>query len=386
MITMLHVLETLSDFGGTPRKLLYLAKYIDRNKCQLVFLPFKPSSLEKRFKSLEEEFNSYGSIISDVKTTSPLKLSWKIASEAKRLRADVICTHYTRALVAGYLASKATGIPLIHNEHSSAHYRKGMGRIFAKICLSGAEAIICNSKYTRTTIEADYPNALRKLHVVYNPVEERSALRGREEIRNELGITEKEVLIGHVGGMIPQRDQGTLVKALYKVHSEYPNTKLLFIGNGPVRASLEVLIQKLELQKKVIFSGYTNAVGEYLSAMDIYVNPTLDEGFGIAVVEGMLSKVPVILSDRGAHPELITDGENGFLYRGGDPDALAKLVKWFIEHPEKRREAGIKGYENARARFSSSLYANNYLDLVENVLRNSKSFSRSIPERGSQWS
>lgn len=66
-------------------------------------------------------------------------------------------------------------------------------------------------------------------------------------------------------------------------------------------------------------------MGDYLNAMDIYVNPTLDEGFGIAVVEAMLARIPVVLADAGAHPELIDDGHTGLLYPGGNSEALADL-------------------------------------------------------------
>jgi glycosyltransferase involved in cell wall biosynthesis len=120
----------------------------------------------------------------------------------------------------------------------------------------------------------------------------------------------------------------------------------------------------------VIFTGYTRAVGEYLSALDIYVNPTLDEGFGIAVVEAMLSKLPVILSDRGAHPELIVEGESGYLYRGGDAESLAARIKFLMEHPEKRIEIGTKACERAKDRFSPPSYVLNYLQMVEKILRN----------------
>lgn len=370
MIAMLHVLESLADFGGTPRKMLYLTKHMDRDRYKLIFLLFGPLSKDPRFESLEFEFTQYGAVIRTVDAASPLRLIWKIGSEAKRSRADLIGTHTTRGLIAGYLASKGAGLPLIHHEHCSAHYRRGIGRMMAKFCLPRAEAILCNSNYTLETIRRVYPGASKKLHMAYNPVEERRITGNRERIREEIGAKPEEILIGHVGGMIPQRDQGTLIRAFYRVRTEVNHTKLVLMGDGPVRPNLESLVRTLGLDRDVIFTGYTRAVGEYLSALDIYVNPTLDEGFGIAVVEAMLSKLPVILSDRGAHPELIVEGESGYLYRGGDAESLAARIKFLMEHPEKRIEIGTKACERAKDRFSPPSYVLNYLQMVEKILRN----------------
>jgi glycosyltransferase involved in cell wall biosynthesis len=382
---MLHVIETLSDFGGTPRKLLYLTKYIDQNQCKLVFLLFRPYSLEEKFESLEKEFTRYGATVLDMNTTSPLKLAWKVRSEARRFGADVICTHYTRPLITGYLASKVLGLPFIHHEHSSAHYRKGMGRVLGKFCLPKAAAVICNSRYTSDTISSSYRAVSKKLHVIYNPVEERIVTRERNEIRREIGVREEDILIGHVGGMIPERDQETLIKAFHKIHSEFKHSKLILIGDGPVRPRLESLAESLEIKSNVIFTGYTRGVWEYLSALDIYVNPTLDEGFGIAVVEAMLSRLPVILSDRGAHPELIVENESGFLYPGSDNESLAKRIKLLLESPRKRKEMGLKACEVAKVRFSPSLFASNYFRLVQNILVDSNEFYRSSKQRGHSW-
>lgn len=376
MITMIHVIEALRGFGGTPRKLLYLTKYAERERCKLVFLLFNPPSLESRFESLEREFAHHGAIIRSVHTASPLKIIWKIRLEAKRFKADAICTHFTRPLITGYLASIYTGLPLIHHEHSSTHYRQGIGRTITKFCLPRAEAIICNSGYTLENIRTGYPGSSENLHLVYNPVEERVALMERDVIRDQMRVKPEDILIGHVGKMIPERDQKTLIRAFDQIHSEFQNTKLVLVGEGPVRSDLEILVKKLGLESDVIFTGPTPDVGEYLNAFDIYVNPTLDEGFGIAVVEAMLSKLPVILSDKGAHPELITEDESGYLYPGGNAELLTKKIRSLIERPEKRKKLGMKAYESAKARFNPSLYASNYFRLVENILRNSKASLR----------
>lgn len=357
MITMLHVLETLEGHGGTPRKLLSLARHIDRQQARLVFLQFMPSSFAHEFVGL-------GWPVHAADTVSPLGLAWHIQRIARDCKADVICTHFTRSLVAGFAAGKINRIPIIHNEHSSAHYRRGLGRLLARVVLPWVDLIICNSHHTRLSIRECYPGTEDKLVTIHNPVEERIARRARQDVRATLKVTDKEVLIAHIGRMIPERDQLTLLQAVYELRNTCPMVRLLMIGDGPGRTDLESSARKLGLGDSVTFAGNSDEIGDYHRAADIYVNPTLDEGFGIAVVEAMLSGIPVVLSDRGAHPELITPDQTGFLYQGGDSHALASRLRLLIHDPTLRRRIGDAGRSHAQHRFSPHSYSTQYLESV----------------------
>ena len=357
MITMLHVLETLEGHGGTPRKLLSLARHLDRQHARLVFVQFRPSPFAHEFVELGWQVHA-------ANTESPLGLAWRIQQIARDCKADAICTHFTRSLVAGFLAGKINRIPIIHNEHSSAHYRRGLGRLLARVLLPWVDLIVCNSHHTRLSIQECYPGTADKLITIHNPVEERIIHRSRQDVRAALKVTDNEVLIAHIGRMIPERDQITLLQAVFELRKSFPAIRLLMIGDGPGRADLELNAKKLGLEGSVNFIGNSAEIGDHLQAADIYVNPTLDEGFGIAVVEAMLSGIPVVLSDRGAHPELIIPDHTGFLYPGGDSDALASRLRLLIEDPALIRRVGDAGRRHAQHHFSPHGYSTQYLKSV----------------------
>lgn len=361
MKAILHVIEQLADFGGTPRKLLYLAAYHDRNDSSLTFATYCPSSLK-------DVFVKHGVGVVNYETLSVWRLAWKIARLVRSVEADVICTHYTRPLIAGFLASRLTGIPFIHNEHSSAHYRSGMAHRLAQVCMPFSRAVICNSNYTAGTIADAYRIDPSRLRVLYNPVEPRQCFVSRNEIRSGAGIEDDAIVIGHVGGMIGSRDQATLLKAFKVIRARYLNAKLWLIGDGPLRASLEKLALELGVAANVSFLGYTDRIGDYLQGMDIYVNPTVDEGFGIAVVEAMLARLPVVLADAGAHPELVSDGKDGLLYTPSDVEGLANTLTKLIDLPAWRKGLADKGEESAQSRFAPQLYAQGYSNIVDEVL------------------
>lgn len=369
MKTVLHVVEQLADFGGTPRKMLYLAAHNDPAVNRLVFAPYMRVPLGR---TLEPMFREHGATVLNFDTLSLWQLVRHVIAAARATHADVICTHFTRPLLAGFFASRFRGLPLIHNEHSSAHYRTGLGRRLAQLCLPFADAVICNSRHTAESIADVYRIAPDRLHVLYNPVEHRQLAQGREHVRGQLNFDAGDLVIGHVGGMIATRDQGTLLTAFREIQTQRPNTHLVLIGDGPMRGALVSLAGQLGISDYVHFIGYTAQVGDYLGAMDIYVNTTLDEGFGIAVVEAMLAGLPVVLADAGAHPELITDGVHGVLYPGGEDRCLAQQILELIDQPDKRSRLGDAARESARARFAPEHYVSGYDAIIDDVLARSE--------------
>lgn len=366
MITAIHVIESLADFGGTPKKLLYLTKYTDPAASRLVFGTFMPSALR-------EQFESHNATVINFSSTSVPSLIWKLAQCIKHHKADVVCTHYTRPLIVGYLASQLTGVPLVHNEHSSAHYRRGIGRVLAKWILPHAALIISNSRYTRASINDAFKAPPSKSQVVYNPVEHRAPSVARDVMRSDLGIDKSDVVIGHTGGMIPQRDHETLLRAFGHLYSTHRHTKLLIVGDGPLRAGLERLAGQLGIDQATRFVGYSQRVPDYLAAMDIYVNTTLDEGFGIAVAEAMLAGLPVVLTACGAHPELIIHGQEGLLVKGGDVAELSAALGQLTDAQDLRERMGNTGQATAKRRFAPERYAKEYLALLQQVLGSSHS-------------
>jgi len=360
VVTMLHIVETLTPYGGVPIKLLNLAQRLDANQGRLVFAVFQPALLD-------EAMRKAGARVRVIGSTSPLRIVRMLDRAIHDEAPTLVCSHHTRGLLTGYVAAKRRGIPLVHHEHSSAHYRTGVGRLAARVILPRVDRIICNSIYTQRSIEAAYPGTAHKACHVYDPVEERVSSKDALKVRDELGICENDIVIGHIGGLIPQRDQATLIRAIAILRRSCPQVKLLLVGDGPERARLESLAHTLDLADNALFTGYRDA-GDLLGTMDLYVNPCLDEGFGIAVVEAMFAGLPVVIARAGSHPELIVDGQSGFLYQAGDPDALAARLLRLIHDPDDARRMGAKARMHAEQHFTTSRFLSGYLAAIQPAL------------------
>jgi glycosyltransferase involved in cell wall biosynthesis len=115
---------------------------------------------------------------------------------------------------------------------------------------------------------------------------------------------------------------------------------------------LRRLVRNLGLENQVHFAGFQESVFPYLAAMDVYVHPTLMEGFGIAVLEAMALRKPVVATTTGGLPEIVQDGETGLLVPPGDPDALAKVVSLLLRDSDHRMALGEAGRVRVATHFT----------------------------------
>lgn len=128
----------------------------------------------------------------------------------------------------------------------------------------------------------------------------------RKNIRSQYQLDDSFV-IGHVGHLAEVKNQSFLIRLLPSVLEEKPNAKLLLLGDGNDRNKLEGLVQSLGLEQHVIFTGNVNNVGEYMSAMDLFVFPSLYEGMPLALVEAQTSGLPCIISNKIPNDAVQTD-------------------------------------------------------------------------------
>jgi len=359
MTTVLHVIESLSEYGGTPRLLLNLVAASAGTGVRHDFFVYQPSPLR-------DEFAAHGATVQEIGSRSLSAILSEVWGAIRRVRPDVIATHFSRPLIAGFVVASCARLPLVHHEHSSPAYRRGLAKCLATTLEARAEAVICVSEHIAVAVRDDLRGAPARVIPWYPPVAARLQERSRASVRSELGLDDAAPLIAHVGGMIPERDQATLVNALPLLLRAHPSAVLVMVGEGPCRRSLEDLAALLRVEKSIRFMGYSNHVGDLMAACDVYVNPTRDEGLGLAVVEAMLAGAPVVVTDAGAHPEYVTDQLDGRLVPPGDSTSLAAAILATLSDSGTRLRA-FRAKQRAEARFGPSHAAWNYAEIIRSV-------------------
>ena len=245
------------------------------------------------------------------------------------------------------LSLVGTGIPSVGSEHIvSEHYKTrrlefffySRHQIFKKITVLSAE------------IRSAYPSSVRvKMQVVPNPV-------CTPLIESNKLISGYNRVLLNVGRLENQKDQATLIKAFAKIESEFPDWKLKIIGNGPLKNSLQRLVQDLGLSEKVSLPGVTSDINSEYIAADIFVTSSLYEAFGLATAEAMSFSLPVVgFADCPGTNELVEHNLTGILVnpkkdRAGE---LAAALHNLIGNPVLQNKLGVAAKESIERNFSS---------------------------------
>jgi glycosyltransferase involved in cell wall biosynthesis len=364
MTVVLHITEALERHGGTPRKLLYLLQHGDAALERHAFVTFVPGNLDA-------EIRAAGASIVCANSAAITTVTRCVLDAARRERASVICTHFTRALVCGVVAGRLLRLPVIHNAHGPATEKPPatlagrLGRIASRWSYPAISLVTANSKFTATTLQKTFAVPDRKLRVISDPVVPRTT---SDEIERLPARGPKTLRLVQVGGLIPVRRQFLLLDGVAAIVRAGVDVELLMVGDGPLRQALSAQSRALGIDGRVQWLGFRDDVGNILAAADMYVSAIDTEGFGIAVVEAMLHGLPVVLANGGAHPELTENGRHGVLFDARDPNDFARQVIALWSDGQRRASLASSACVHATRNYAPRLYAEKFRELVAEVL------------------
>ena len=199
-------------------------------------------------------------------------------------------------------------------------------RKIQKFAANRAEKIIVPSEYLRGVVTA-WDVKQEKIHVVYNAFDFEGAGHQLRRPTSKLVVS--------AGRLVPWKGFGVLIEIMTEILKEIPEAKLVIIGGGPEFENCKLKIENLGMQKHISLLGNLShtKVLEYLQATDLFVLNTAYEGFSHQILEAMASGVPVVTTDAGGNPELIEDGESGFLVKFNDKNALKSKILDVLSNP-----------------------------------------------------
>lgn len=176
-------------------------------------------------------------------------------------------------------------------------------------------------------------------------------------------------LLLFVGALIPRKDPETLIRALPAVIREYPDVKLLMIGEGQLEEDLKRWVRELNISSSVIFTGALpyNALPAYFATADVFVLPTRMEGLGLVVAEAMASGTVTIASDLPVIHDLITHGENGFLVPPGNSELLADQMIFVLRNLLNFEDLRRSAREHVCRHFDWNIVASEYSSYISKL-------------------
>lgn len=278
---------------------------------------------------LSGELNQYGisTIVINRKPGEYIGTMWRVWQSFRKYQPDVVHTHHLHVLVYCFLAAKLVGARLVHTEHEYfsllSSKKKLMLRILSLFCdrVTGVEDAVTAFLAHEVGVN---PN---KLLTIRNGIDLQRFTGPSSLSRASLGICGTEPIIGIVARLEPVKDHVTLLEAFARIREEHA-VRLLIVGDGSMRKTLEQECHRLGIVDFVTFTGARRDIPDLLKIMDIFVLCSREEGLPIALLEAMAAAKPIVATNVGSIPKVIMNRANGLLVgKQDDINMSTKLLE-----------------------------------------------------------
>lgn len=280
----------------------------------------------------------------------------------RRFRPDIVHAHGAPAEVYAWAALPTLGrrpvFVVTRHEHRTRLFSLPGYDLLDRAITAASSRIIAVSQAVRASDVGRRPRARDKEVVVHHGLD-LSALNpspdARRRVRSEWGIGEDTVLIGTLARHSEEKSLDTLIEAVARlVESGLPRERiaLALVGSGPLTAELQSLASSRNIADRVVWPGYRFDVPDILRAFDLFALPSIEEGFGLAVIEAMAADLPALTSALDSLQEIVAPGETGHVFPPRDVDALAALLRRLVDDPAERRRLGANARRTVESKFT----------------------------------
>ena len=264
----------------------------------------------------------------------------KLSAAIKRYDIDIVHSNSRTTQVLGCLLSRAAGIPHISTCHG--FFKK---RFFRRVFPCWGKKVVAISVQVKEHLILDFGVAQEDIFVIHNgidadkfrPRDEKS----RMEFKKRLGLSAGPV-IGIVARLSDVKGHVYLIEAMREVLDANKEAQLVIVGEGRMKEKLVKLAGELKIVNSTFFMPEVEDTRDVLSAMDLFVMPSLKEGLGLALMEAMAAGLAVVASDIGGIKTLIKDGESGLLVEPADVRGLSAAITELLRNPAKAESLGRK--------------------------------------------
>ncbi len=306
-----------------------------------------------------------------------LALATKMAEVAERYHLDLLHVHYAiphsvSALLARQMvaASSKRKLPFVTTLHGTDITLVGLDRSYLPVTqfsIQQSDGVTAISQYLKDRTLQEF-HITNEIEVIYNFVNcdlyyrDQSALNRRAQY-----AAPNERILMHLSNFRPVKRVTDVIEIFDRVQKKVPS-RLLMVGDGPDRSTAEWMSEQKGIQDKVLFMGKQDAIREKLALADVMIMPSELESFGLAALEGMACEVPSIATRVGGVPEVVVDGETGYLFEVGDVDAMANCAIDLLSDEDRLRALGKKARAYARKKFCAAEIIPQYERFYQRVL------------------
>lgn len=341
MIRILHIVSTISQSSGVMNFIMNYYRKIDNKKIIFDFMYFK--DIDNNFKN---EIEKYGGQVYKIGTP---RISLSFFKQMKTFFKDnadkyiaIHCHPIFSFIIFSKIARKYGIENIIQHSHTIKFSNKKISAIRNKFIMLFSNSQITH--YVACSIEASKVFKRKELEkkgclILNNGIDVTRYIfneKNRKKIRNEFNISNQTKIIGHIGRFSSEKNHDILLEIFHKYNLRVKDSKLMFVGDGPLENEIRKKISKLNLNDKVIFCGVRNDIPVLLSAMDYFILPSDFEGFGIVALEAQANGLITVCSTGVPDCAIIT--KDTFKFNIYDEKEIKSIIDLLLKYSDYERK------------------------------------------------
>lgn len=368
---ILHVTTASQPIAGAERLLLDIAQEARDREHELSFLTLEPQG------EFHEQLDAMGWTTGSLEATRPRQILQAVSGLRQTIASlgpDLLHAHLFHGTVLASAGAVGMGLPLIQTRHYSDYmdrYGDPFRRRLDHWAANRADRVIAVSLAAEEHLTQVAGVPPERVEVIPNGVDVerlgRVDPKQGERVLRELGIDDGP-LVGCAATYHPRKGHRYLIEAMSRVCKELPTAHLVLLGRGTGDGGLVGQARKLDIEDRVHGLGFHPEGQAIMAALDLYVQPSVEEGFGLAVVEAMAMGLPVVVSDVGGMRHTVIHGSSGIRVPPADPPALADAILRTLKEPSLARRLGEAGRARASEAFSIQRMVDEHERIYEHVL------------------
>jgi glycosyltransferase involved in cell wall biosynthesis len=300
-----------------------------------------------------------------------IRALWKLIQLLRLEKIGLLCSHGYKSTVMGWWAGRRVGIPVVAYSHGWTHenrkvrFYESLDRLFLRF----VHHIVAVSESQKREL-LNLGIKPERITVVHNAIELTNSCRYPERnLRSILGINNTTPVGVSAGRLSPEKNFAGLIEAAVIVKRAIPSVVFVVFGEGVLKEELTRRIIALGLETSFLLPGFRNDFINLLYDADLFVLPSFTEGLPVVILEAYASKRPVVATAVGGNPEVIRDGETGFLVPAGNVSALAEKIVFLIKNQDLSSRMGEAGYLRVKSDFTSESQTQKLEAIYNEVLK-----------------
>jgi len=358
---------TKSNWGGAQAYVFALATQFAAKKYEVVValggtgLPgAETGQLAERLTAAGIQVVRLNSMVRDISFTREFRSFQELERIIRIERPDILHLNSSKAGILGALAGRRCKVPrIVFTAHGWPHreprpfFMRSVIWIASWLTVYLSHAIIAVSACDYRTAPVFFSR--KKIHIVRNGIAPFS-LHSRSEARAVLApsLSSDTYWFQMHAELHPNKGIDRALRAFSTILPSYPQTRLVIVGDGQERGTLQDLADTLGISAQVVFAGFVPDARSYLAAADCYLMPSRKEGLPMALLEAGVASLPVIASATGGIPEVISDHENGLLIPPEGDAPLVTAMRALLDTPERARDFGAALHQHVTDSFSET--------------------------------